>query len=311
MKVIFFGTPKIGATILESLVTNPEVEVQLVVTQPDKKEGRKLRLTSSPVKEMALKYGLPVLQPTKVATIIPELTALKPDFLITCAFGQFLPPKVLQIPQIEPLNLHGSLLPAYRGGAPIQMAIWNGDTETGMSLMRMVKGMDAGPYFAQAKLTIKPDINSEELFSEMADLGSVLLKENLKMIFEGKIDPLDQIESLVTFAPILKSEQEHLNWNNTTRNLHNQIRALSPQPGAWTTYKEQRYKILKTTALENCKNKIKTVIPGTILEINKKGITVATQDGQLQILVIQKAGKNPTPAGIFGLNAFQIGGKFI
>lgn len=309
-KVVFFGTPEIGATILESLVNNPDVEVQLVITQPDKKEGRKQVLTPSAVKKMALKHGLPLAQPQKLNEIEMELKNLDSDFFITCAYGKFLPSKILAIPKVEALNLHGSLLPAYRGGSPIQTALWNGETETGMSLMRMVKEMDAGPYFAQSKFLIPLEMNNGELFEKMALIGAELLNQNLALIKNGQLQAIAQDPELVTFAPIITPGQEKINWHQNALVIHNQIRALSPNPGAYTTYEENRYKILKTKPL-NLNDSQTSQIPGTIIDLNKKGILVATKNGILEILTIQKAGKNPTPAGVFGLNSFKIGGRFI
>jgi len=209
-KIVFFGTPEIAATILKGVLTFENAQIVLVVTQPDRLVGRKKILRSSPVKEVALENHLALLQPEKVGTILDQIVALQPDFLVTCAYGQFIPTKILQTAKIAALNLHGSLLPKYRGGSPIQYAVLNGETTSGMSLMQMVAAMDAGPVYAQKSLSLAADETSGTLFEKMAPLGIELLKENLDLIANGSLQAQAQDETQVSFAYNLTGVQEQI-----------------------------------------------------------------------------------------------------
>ncbi|AVP49182.1 methionyl-tRNA formyltransferase [Williamsoniiplasma luminosum] len=307
--VVFCGTPEIGATILKQLIQMEEVNLMLVICQPDKLVGRKKELLPPPVKQIALENNLKVIQPQKIIDDFEVIKQANPDFIITCAYGQFIPEKILNLAKIEPLNLHGSLLPKYRGGAPIQYAIWNGETQTGMSLMRMVKRMDAGPYFVQKKVLIDPSDNSGSLFKKMGQAGALLIQETLSLVGENKLPPIDQDEAQTTFCKNISSEEERINWEQSAFDIHNHIRALAPIPNAFTNINDVRFKIHQARLLTD--NDLfplnrKVHFPGEILYFDKEGIIVQTGSGLIKILVMQKQGKNPSNAGIFAMNSQEI-----
>jgi len=310
-KVVFFGTPEIAATILQGLLTFDNVQVVLVVTQPDRIVGRKKILTPSPVKNVALDHHLSVLQPEKVGMIADQIALLEPDFLITCAYGQFIPNKILKTPKIAALNLHGSLLPKYRGGSPIQYAVLNGETTSGMSLMQMVAEMDAGPVYAQKALELAADETSGTLFEKMAPIGIELLKENLDLIATGQLEPIVQDETQVSFAYNLNGVQEKIDWTKNAREIVQFIRALTPTPIAYTSLHNQRYKIgqaevVSPTAVSGT--------PGEVLELSAQGIVVQAKSGTIRILEIQRPGKKMLPANLYfhnpNLKDILVGEKF-
>jgi len=234
MRVVFCGTPPIAADLLESLMLNDDVEVIGVISQPDKLQGRKQILTPTPVKVSAQKHQLSCFQPEKISDLYVQLQTLKFDFLLTCAYGQFIPSKILKLAQCEALNIHGSLLPRYRGGAPIQRAIMNGETTTGVSLMRMVQKMDAGPVFATLKTSITPDDDSGSLFLKISHLGQKVLTDNLKKIYQGSLLPTPQDSKQISYAPIITPAEEQIDWSQSAEIIKNQIRALSPTPIAYS-----------------------------------------------------------------------------
>ena len=205
-RIIFMGTPKIASVVLKTMLEN-DIHVGLVVTQPDKKKGRKQQLVYSEVKEVALEYDIPVFQPVKIKSDYQTILDFAPDLIVTCAYGQIVPKEVLDLPVYGCVNLHGSLLPKYRGGAPIQRAIWNGDKVSGMSLMKMAPKMDAGPVLAQKEIEILPEDNSTSLFEKMGICASELLLEHFEEICSGKAVYVEQDESQVVFSPILSKEE--------------------------------------------------------------------------------------------------------
>ena len=216
--VVFMGTPKFASNILNGII-DAGYDVQAVVTQPDRKVGRKHLLTPTPVKEIAQNYGIEVLQPEKIVGS-PEcerVISIHPDLIITAAFGQFLPVKLIDAAQIAAINVHGSLLPKYRGGAPIQHAIMNGDTETGVSIIYMVKEMDAGDVLAQAKMPITIDDDSGSIFKKMSDLGRDTLLNLLPHLVKGDVQPTPQSADKVVFSPTIKPEEEKLKLSQTDR----------------------------------------------------------------------------------------------
>jgi len=310
-KIVFFGTPEIAATILKGILTFDNAQVALVVTQPDRVVGRKKLLTASPVKEVALANHLAVLQPEKVGDITTQIANLQPDFLITCAYGQFIPNKVLKTAKIAALNLHGSLLPKYRGGSPIQYAVLNGDTTSGMSLMQMVQAMDAGPVYAQKAINLDVHETSGTLFEKMAPLGVALLKENLAPIANGSLKPIPQDETQVSFAYNLNSSQEKIDWTKSAIEIVQFIRALSPTPIAYTLMKDQRYKIGQAEVVSPTDVR---ATPGTVLELSAQGIVVQTRMGTIRILEIQRPGKKMLPANLYfrnpNLKDILVGAKF-
>ncbi|MDQ0567799.1 methionyl-tRNA formyltransferase [Mycoplasma yeatsii] len=301
IKAVFCGTPKIGATILKALTEIEEIEVILAISQPDKPQGRKKELVPTPVKQMALDNNIKVIQPVKIGDAYEQLAELDFDYFITCAYGQFIPTKVLKLAKFDSINFHGSLLPELRGGAPIQYAIKLGKKTTGMSIMKMVREMDAGDYYVQESIDILDSDDSGSLFDKMADLGAEMAKKYLVDIYNNKYEPIKQDESKVTFCRNIAPEEEKINWDDTSFNIFNLIRSLSPSPISYTTINEQRYKI-KSSKITEIDDKFINVKPGTIIDINKQGIVVKTKDKAITILEIQRQGKKLQPASLYFLN---------
>lgn len=288
--VVFMGTPKFASNILNGII-DAGYDVQAVVTQPDRKVGRKHLLTPTPVKEIAQNYGIEVLQPEKIVGS-PEcerVISIHPDLIITAAFGQFLPVKLIDAAQIAAINVHGSLLPKYRGGAPIQHAIMNGDTETGVSIIYMVKEMDAGDVLAQAKMPITIDDDSGSIFKKMSDLGRDTLLNLLPHLVKGDVQPTPQSADKVVFSPTIKPEEEKLKLSQTAQQIDWQIRALRPTPGAYfKDFNGKRTKLWSVT-VTNDQTSLK---PGTVVEVGKHVLKIAAASGSVyQINRIQPAGK--------------------
>ena len=244
-KVIFMGTPAFSRTVLQGLIDSQAYEIMAVVTQPDRPVGRKRVITPSPVKELAQAYGIPVLQPEKLAGSDQAKTIIemKPDLIITAAFGQFLPKSILNAPKYGAINVHASLLPKYRGGAPIHYAIWKGEKETGISLIYMTPKMDAGNILAQASLPILDRDDVADVFAKMADLGRDLLLKTLPSVFAGTNQAWPQNEAEATFSPNISKEEEEIQWNQTAIEIDRHVRAFRPFPSTFTRLKGQRFKI--------------------------------------------------------------------
>lgn len=283
--VIFMGTPQIAATVLENLLTC-DVIVDLVVTQPDKKIGRKQTIQYSPVKELALEHGIEVFQPVKIKQEFEFLYNYQPDLIVTCAYGQIVPKEVLDLPKQGCVNLHGSLLPKYRGGAPIQRAIWDGLTVSGMTLMKMDVKMDAGAIYKQLEIPILPEDNMTSMFEKMGDGAGELLKANIESLLDGSACFVEQDESQVTYAPIITKAEEHIDFNQDDAHIVNQIRALSQQPGAYVIVKKKKLKILEASyekkAVQEC---------GTFEAVGKKNMDMHLHEGVLHIQSCQMEGK--------------------
>lgn len=287
-KIVFMGTPAFAVPILEGLLEK-NYEVQAVVTQPDRPVGRKKIMTPPPVKEAALKHHLEVLQPAKLSgsPAAARLHELAPDLIITAAFGQFLPDSVLNIPRYGVLNVHASLLPRWRGGAPVHYALIAGDQKTGVTLMKTVKKMDAGDIYAQAELAITPKDNVGTLFEKLSILGRDLLLRSLPLYLAGKLPARPQEEALITIAPNIKREQEILDFQKTAKELENQVRGMCPWPVAYTTWGGKRLKVwLAKAAAEKTSG-----TPGEVLAADHH-LTVACGGGTvLELLEVQPAGK--------------------
>lgn len=236
------GTPDFSVPILQELVAS-EYEVVLVVTQPDRPKGRKRKLTPSPVKEEALKHDIPVFQPEKLRVDYEEIIAYKPDLIITAAYGQLLPNELLEAPGYGSINVHASLLPELRGGAPIHYAILQGNKETGITIMYMVEKLDAGDILTQEKVTIEETDDVGMLHDKLSKVGASLLLTTLPKLFAGELTPIKQDETKATFAANIRREQERIDWKRTGLEVYNQIRGLRPWPGAFTTYEGQTMKL--------------------------------------------------------------------
>ncbi|EMF0135492.1 methionyl-tRNA formyltransferase [Enterococcus hirae] len=288
-KLVFMGTPAFSVPILEGLLEEG-YEVVAVVTQPDRPVGRKKIITPTPVKEAAVKHGLLVLQPEKISGSeeMEKIIALQPDVIITAAFGQFLPEKLLQAPVHGAINVHASLLPKYRGGAPVHYSIINGEKETGVTIMEMIKKMDAGGIYAQESLPITKQDDVGTMFEKLSALGKQLLLKTLPDILNGNLSPRPQDESKVTFSPNITREQEAIDWNKTAEEIENQVRGMRPWPIAFTTYEQTRWKLLNVEALAEKT----TAEPGTIIKKDKKNLWIACgKQTVLAIKELQPAGK--------------------
>lgn len=288
-KIVFMGTPGFSVPILEGLV-EAGYNVLRVVTQPDRPVGRKKVLTPPPVKEAALKHGIKVLQPEKISGSIEmeEIINLAPDLIVTAAFGQFLPESLLETPKFGAINVHASLLPKYRGGAPVHYSIINGDEKTGVTIMRMVKKMDAGDILTQESLPIEKTDDVGSMFDKLSLLGKDMLLSMLPEFLEGNIKEVPQVEELVTYSPNITREEEQIDWNKTSHLIDCQIRGMRPWPVAYAVYQDKRMKLWSTTPLEEKTTKK----AGTIIKLNKKDFWVACGEGTiLQVNELQPAGK--------------------
>ncbi|MFQ3838769.1 methionyl-tRNA formyltransferase [Staphylococcus pseudoxylosus] len=286
-KIIFMGTPDFSTKVLEMLIA--EHNVIAVVTQPDRPVGRKRTLTPPPVKEVAVKHGLPVYQPEKLAQSedLEKLIALDADLIVTAAFGQILPESLLNAPKLGAINVHASLLPKYRGGAPIHQAIIDGQKETGISIMYMVKKLDAGDIISQRAIVIEDQDDVGSMHDKLSFLGADLLKETLPSIINGTNQRIEQNEDEATFASNISRDQEKIDWSQSAEAIYNQIRGLSPWPVAYTKMDDGNLKVYASRIEQG-----KTGEPGTIIETTKKAIIVATGSGDAIALTdIQVAGK--------------------
>lgn len=292
-KLLFMGTPEFAATVLRGIIAHDEYEILAVVTQPDRKVGRKHELKMPPVKTVALEFGLPVFQPEKLSQSkeLEALLELGADGIVTSAFGQFLPSRLLDAVQFA-VNTHGSLLPKYRGGAPIQYALRNGDEVAGVTLIEMVKKMDAGGMIAKTSIPILDEDNAGSLFEKLAIVARDLLLESLPQYLLGNLKPVAQDETKVTFSPNISPEEEKIDWTKSAREIFNHIRSLAPHPVAHTFLNGARFKIEAVEIVE--KNTVSTdniPKPGEIVEKTKKRLLVATRNGFVSLKVVQPQGK--------------------
>lgn len=285
-KLIFMGTPDFSATVLEGLIADKSYEILAVVTQPDRKVGRKKELRMTPVKELAIKYQLRVFQPEKLSGSLEleELKGLNADGIVTAAFGQFLPMSLINSVNFA-INVHASLLPKYRGGAPIHYAIMNGEKEAGITIMEMVQKMDAGDMISKASIPISDEDNVGTMFEKLAIVGRDLLLKTLPDYLAGHLIPEKQDESQATFSPNITSEQELLDWTRSSRDLFNQIRGMYPWPVAYTLLNGERFKVYKAHMSEG------TGHAGEIIEKTKRSLVVACGQGALSLELVQPSGK--------------------
>ena len=300
MKIVFMGTPEFAVPSLKALVGAGH-EICGVFTQPDKPKNRGMKLQEPPVKEYALSIGLPVFQPAKVrdGEALGILQALNPDLIAVAAYGKILPVDILALPRLGCVNVHSSLLPKYRGAAPINWAILNGEDETGVTIMYMAEGMDTGDILTQAKTPIGLNENAAQLFVRLADIGAGLLVETVAAREAGKVSPVPQDSARASYAPMLSKEQSPLDWTRSARQLHDHVRGLYPWPSALMVLDGIRCKVLQTALAGESGGKT----PGTVLQADKKGLRVACGDGQaLDILELQPNGKKAmsSPAFLLG-----------
>ena len=241
LRIVFCGTPEFAVPALLRLATHPELAVEAVITQPDRPRGRGQNISSSPVKEAALASGLHVYQPETIKSDSSQefLKRIAPDAVVIIAYGQIVPARLLRIPRLGWINVHGSLLPRYRGAAPIHWAIANGDTSTGVTTMQIDAGMDTGPILLQRELKIGPDETSPELYARMSAVGAELIVETMLKFGRAEIAPTPQDSGEATYAPILKKEDGRIDWSRTAQQIYNRIRGFTPWPGAFTTFRGQ------------------------------------------------------------------------
>lgn len=285
MRIVFMGTPEFAVPVLNELIKN--YNVVLVVSQPDREKDRKGNLLMTPTKKLAIDYNVDVYQPTKIKEEYEKILNYKPDIIITCAYGQILPNEILNYPKYGCINVHGSLLPKYRGGAPIHHAIINGEKETGITIMYMDSKMDSGDIIYQSKIEIGDNDNLDKIYKEMSFLGARTLLEILPQIFEGTNSRIKQDETLVSFGLNITKEEEKIDFNQSSLRIHNKIRGLSSIPGAYALINDKRMKIYESKLTDiPSKN-----VPGTIVKIDKNGILVSTNDKDIIITDIKLEGK--------------------
>ena len=297
MNIVFMGTPDFAVPILEQLIKDG-YNVVGVVTQPDKPKGRKQQLTPPPVKVTAQSYGIPVLQPTKIREKdqYEQVIALQPDIIVTAAFGQILPKPLLEAPKYGCINVHASLLPELRGGAPIHYAILQGKKKTGITIMYMVEKLDAGDILTQVEVPIDERDTVGTLHDKLSQAGAKLLSETLPKLLRGDITPIKQDDEQATFAYNIKPEQERIDWTKTGEDIYNHIRGMNPWPVAYTTYGDERWKIWWGEKVQTSSQ----AKPGTIVAIEKDGIIVATgNETAIKITELQPAGKRKMSATDF------------
>ncbi|KOO49332.1 methionyl-tRNA formyltransferase [Viridibacillus arvi] len=289
ISIVFMGTPAFSVPVLRML-HEEGYDIKAVVTQPDRPVGRKRVLTPPPVKEEAVRLGLPVIQPEKLrgSEELQEILALNPDLIVTAAFGQILPKELLDTPKLGCVNVHASLLPAYRGGAPIHQCLIDGQEKTGVTIMYMAVKLDAGDIISQAELNIDEQDHTGLLFDKLSIIGRDLLKETLPSIIDGTNNRIPQDEEKVTFAHNISREQELVNWQQNSTEIYNQVRGLHPWPVAYTKLHGDNVKIWWAQKSDKNHNEI----PGTVIAIDKEYFTVATGNGEaINILDLQPAGK--------------------
>lgn len=299
LRIIFMGTPELAATSLAALLREPTFQIVAVVTQPDRPKGRDLKLQPSPVKELALKASLPVLQPLKARDeqFIAALRALQPELIAVAAFGQILPKALLDLPRLGCLNVHTSLLPKYRGASPIQSAILNGDAETGVTIMKMDVGLDTGDILTQRVTPIRDEDNAATLHDRLAQLGAELLVETIPGYAGGQIQPRPQQHELATHVAKIKKEDGRIDWSQSARAIWNRIRAFTPWPGAFTFLPGATQPVL--LKLWQAEVAVQAGTPGQILAADKTGILVGCGEGSLRLTSIQREGGRRLTAGEF------------
>ncbi|MDP3387638.1 MAG: methionyl-tRNA formyltransferase [Eubacteriales bacterium] len=287
-RIVFLGTPDFSVPALRAIIAHG-YEVTLVVSQKDKKKGRGKVTSKSPVKVAAEELGIEVHQPLNVNSkeSLDLIRSHKPDFIVVVAYGQILSQEFLLIPKVECLNIHASLLPKYRGAAPINWAIINGESETGVSIMKVEKGLDTGPVYKMESVCLDDKITAGELHDSLMHMGARLIVEVIASIAAKQIKPMKQDPGLASYAPMLNKSMSLINWNHSCLAINNLIRGLDPWPGSVIHYGEKEIKIFNTSFILIKHGKK----PGTILEVDEQGISVACSDGYLVVNEIQLPGK--------------------
>ena len=300
-RIVFLGTPDFAVEPLQALLDDDRFDVVAIVSQPDRPAGRKMRVSPSAVSQVALKNKILLYRPEKIKTVLSDLKELKADSAVVVAYGQILPQAFFDLFPKEAVNIHGSLLPRWRGAAPIQRALMAGDKVTGVSLQKMVKKLDAGDVIAERKIDVAPDMTVEELYSALKTLGADLLKNEFAEFLDGKLKPKPQDESQVTFAPKIEKSEGKLDWAASAEDIYNRFRGLKAWPGVWTHYKDKRLKILDMS-LEDAL--AETSSPGTI-SVSPRGLLVDCQPGRILLKEVQPSSKGPMSAADF-VRGYQV-----
>jgi len=295
IKVIFIGTPDFGIPAFKALLEDKQFEIIAVITQPDMPVGRKQVLTPPPIKEIAIRYGLPVLQPKQIARITKKITQLQPDLIIVIAYAQLITENILQIPKYGCINVHGSLLPKYRGAAVTQAPILNGDKQTGVTIMKMDQGLDKGPILAQNTVNITSNETAGSLYDKLSELSAPFLLQTLKQYIRGKIKPLPQNQSKASFVKIIKKQDGLIDWTKPAQQLERFIRAMTPWPSTWTHWQDKRIKIISVQKKLLAINSYK---PGKTFLYNS-GLAVQTGRESLIIKKLQLEGKKEMTSAEF------------
>lgn len=284
LRVVFMGTPLFSVPILKKLIE--KTNVIMVVTSPDAYVGRKKVLTACPVKKYAIEKNIEVFSPARIRKDYQKIIDIKPDIIITCAYGQIISKEILLIPRLGCINIHASLLPKYRGGAPIHHAILNNEKETGITVMYMDEGMDSGDMISKQVIKIEDTDNLETLSNKLSLLGSEMIIKELPLIMNNENNREAQNLDEVIFAPIIKREHEKIDFNKTAREIFNQVRALSPEPLAYFIVNDTEYKVTECSIVES------SGITGQIINVDKKSITIMAKDNGIKITKIKPKGKN-------------------
>jgi methionyl-tRNA formyltransferase len=301
MVIVFFGTPQFAVPTLEALLASRH-QVPLVVTQPDKRRDRGHRVTDAPVKAAARAHDIPVFQPGRLhdPDVIDVLRRHSPDLAVVAAYGKLIPGDLLALPRLGMLNVHASLLPKYRGAAPVHRAIMNGEVETGVTIMRVVEALDAGDMLAKSVRAIGTDDTSEQLEQALAHDGAGLLIEVLDQLEAGTVRAEPQDEGASTYAPRLRKEEGLIDWTQPARRIHDQVRGLYPWPHAYSNLDGARLIVWKTTVIRldvaaqrRSRPDSTPATPGTIVDVTRDAIEVATGDGVLQLTEVQAEGRRP------------------
>ena len=303
LRVVFMGTPRFSVPVLEALIDN--YNVVAVVTQPDKAIGRGGKIGITPIKQVAINHNILVIQPKRIKEEYEEIIALEPDIIITCAYGQIIPKALLDYPKYGCINVHASLLPKLRGGAPIQRAIMNGYKKTGITIMYMEEKMDSGDMIEQEQIEIFDTDNYKTLHDKLSKLGSELLIKALPNILSGNINPIKQNEEEVTYGFNISKEDEKINFAKAKNEIHNQIRGLDGFSGAYCIFDGKRLKVWQSKVTDN---HFSNLLDGEITKIYKDGIGVKVSDGEIIFTIVQPEGKKMMPALAFA-NGVNLVGK--
>ena len=306
MRILFIGTSPFAVPSLHRLLASPNHEVLAVVTQPDKPSGRGGKLSVSPVKAAALAAGLPLYQPEKVRTkdFVQTVRDLAPEIIVVAAFGQIIPQRMLDIPPRGCINVHGSLLPRWRGAAPMQYALMAGDAETGVTTMMMDAGLDTGDILQQASLSLDAVEDLGDLEAKLAEVGAALLLQTLEAVRKGDCPRIPQDSARVTLAPSLPPETGALDWSRPAAELHHLVRGVTPKPGAYTLVQGKRLKVWRTEVAQPGSGAV-----GTVENIGGGGITINTSKGALRLREVQPESKGRMAADAWARGARLVSGQ--